>query len=97
MALATMGTPAATTLSAIQMTGAMNVTDLASLANAILNDQVNGNPVFPGAFSQKGLLYIPNRGVLKVLPGDYVAIDTKGWPILVSALSAGTGASWSHT
>ena len=97
MALKTMGSQAQTTFSAIQMTGAMTVADVATLTLSILNDQINGRPIYPGAFSSTGLLYVPNRGVLKVLPGDYVAVDTVGWPVLISALSAGTGASWVHS
>lgn len=97
MALKTMGSQAQNTFSAIQMTGSMTVADVATLALSILNDQINGTPIYPGAFSQKGLLYVPNRGVLKVLPGDYVAVDTVGWPVLISSLSAGTAASWVHS
>lgn len=42
-----------------------------------------------------GRLEIPNRGVINVLPGDLVAIDNTGWPILVSAASVGyTGSLW---
>jgi hypothetical protein len=53
---------------------------------------------YPGAFARMGLLYVPNRGVLKVLPGDYVGVDASGWPILVSAEAiAYTGTSWSHS
>jgi hypothetical protein len=97
MALKTMGSQAQNTFSAIQMTGSMTVADVATLTLSILNDQINGHPIYPGAFSSTGLLYVPNRGVLKVLPGDYVAVDTVGWPVLISALSAGTGASWVHS
>lgn len=34
-----------------------------------------------------GELHVPGRGVLKILPGDIIAIDNLGWPILVSAAS----------
>jgi hypothetical protein len=45
-----------------------------------------------------GLLYVPNRGFLKVLPGDYVAIDNFGWPILVSGNSVAlSGSIWTFT
>lgn len=48
-----------------------------------------------GAFSFNGQLYVPNRGALKILPGDVVAIDNTGWPILVSAGSvAYAGSLW---
>jgi hypothetical protein len=54
--------------------------------------------VYPGAFGPNGLLYVPNRGVLKVLPGDYVMVDTtSGWPILVSRTAIGIGSSLWHS
>lgn len=74
----------------------MSAADYASIALNILNDKVNGNPIYPGAFAQHGLLYIPNRGVLKCEKGDYVAYDPNGWPILVSAHSI-AGSGWSHS
>jgi hypothetical protein len=92
-----MGTNAQTTLVSLINSGQMATADIATIANSIKDDLTNGNPIWPGAYSQMSLLYIPNRGVLKVLPGDFVGVDTKGWPILVSALSAGTAASWVHT
>lgn len=95
MALSTLGSNANNSLSALPMSGSMAPADIAALANGVLNDLVNGNPIWPGAFAQTGLLFVPNRGLLKVLPGDYVAIDNKGWPILVSANSIATGA-WTH-
>lgn len=49
----------------------------------------------PGSFSKNGLLYVPNRGVLKLLPGDAIAVDATGWPVLVSAQAlAFSGTSW---
>lgn len=54
--------------------------------------------LIPTAFSNQGLLYVPNRGYLKILPGDWVAVDTFGWPILVSGRSVqSSAASWVHT
>ncbi len=50
------------------------------------------------AYARNGLLFVPNRGVLKVLPGDWVGVDGFGWPILVSGRSIGTStASWAHS
>ena len=47
------------------------------------------------ALSRLGELVIPNRGIIKVLPGDVVAIDNLGWPILVSGASiAYAGSEW---
>ena len=74
----------------------MAAADIATIALAIKNDLVNGNPVYPQAFSANGLLYIPNRGFLQMLPGDYVGVDETGWPILVSK-NAIAGTSWVHT
>jgi hypothetical protein len=46
------------------------------------------------SFNQQ--LEVPGRGILKVLPGDVVAVDSTGWPILVSAASiAYAGTQWS--
>lgn len=44
-------------------------------------------------------LVIPNRGILKVLPGDIVGVDPiTGWPILVSAAALSTaGSVWNIT
>ena len=71
--------------------------------NNILNDQMIASaPVaskqWGGGYAQQGTLVIPNRGVLKCLPGDFIGFDvTTGWPILVSAAAAATGAIWVHT
>jgi hypothetical protein len=44
------------------------------------------------------ILTIPNRGRLNVLPGDIVAVDASGWPILVSAAAIGyAGTNWTLT
>lgn len=97
MALLTGGTDATSTLSALLVSRNMATADIASFALAIKNDQINGNPIWPGAWAQSGLLYVPNRGVLQTLPGDYVMFDpTTGWPILVSALAM-AGGDWNHS
>ena len=96
MATSTLGTNATTSLTSLVNNPAMNVTDLATIVNGIKDDLTNTHPVWPGAYSYMDLLYVPNRGVLKVLPGDFVGVDTNGWPILVSAYSIATG-GWTHT
>jgi hypothetical protein len=49
-------------------------------------------------FNFNGFLEIPSRGIIKVLPGDVVAIDNTGWPILVSAAAiAYAGSLWTFT
>jgi len=99
MATRTLGTAATTTLTAVPFSPSaqsLSPADLATIINSILDDQNVAHPLIPSSFSYMGLLYVPNRGVLKVLPGDFVGVDGNGWPILVSANSAG-GASWVHT
>ena len=60
---------------------------------------VSSQGPMPGAFMNNGRLFIPNRGVLQLLPGDWVAVDNTGWPVLLSKLAAGTGAAgnWRHS
>lgn len=96
MATSTLGTNATTSLTSLINSAAMSVADLATIALAIKDDLTNGNPIWPGAYAQNSLLYVPNRGVLKVLPGDFVGVDNKGWPILVSKNSI-ANAAWTHT
>lgn len=109
MALRTLGTNASTSLTAMLVgtDDINNPTNLALLQLGILTPMpfVNGalvtqprnkinQPYIQGSY---GTLYVPDRGYLKCLPGDYVAFDaTTGWPILVSADCAANGA-YSHT
>ncbi len=75
---------------------ATDTADVADINQAILNDQ---NPRFPvaqidgsGGFVKEGLLYVPNRGVLTLFPGDVVALDaTSGQVILLTAHGLATG------
>ena len=99
MATKTLGTAATTTLVALPFSRGLDMADadIATIAENILNDQNNIHPIWPGAWARTGLLYVPNRGVLQALPGDYVAYDpATGWPILLSKNAAG-GASWVHS
>lgn len=97
MALLTGGTSASTSLNAILYNAAAANADVASTNNGILDDLNPAHPKWPGAFARTGLLYVPNRGVLKALPGDYVMFDTTtGWPILVSARAISAG-PWAHS
>lgn len=94
MALSQFGTSAATVLSAMTWTRQPVQADVASIAANILNDLDPAHPIFPGAFGFNGRLYIPNRGFLNLQPGDVVAYDDTGWPVLVSANSIAHGSSW---
>jgi len=103
MATVTVGTTASTSLTGLKFLpgygSGMSAADIATIALGIKNDQINGRPIYPNAFSANGLLYVPNRGVLQMLPGDYVAWDTPtGWPVLISAAAfASTAHSWVHS
>lgn len=105
MALGTMGSTLTTSLQSINGWNYQTPSqDVGSLANLMKLDYVAGippgqtvaHPLVPGGFEQNGMLIIPRRGVLQVLPGDYVGVDANGWPILVSAFSIATG-GWTHS
>lgn len=54
--------------------------------------------LIPNSLGREGLLHVPNRGVLKVYPGDWIAVDASGWPILVAGNAvAGTITDWTHS
>lgn len=106
----TIGTPATSTLWAIQTAGPLNTpsawlpptqADMAIIQANILDDSVPiATPrVFSGAFiPNQQQLFIPNRGMLQVLPGDWVAVDPfTGWPILISGRAAQNASAWTHT
>ncbi len=100
MATGTIGTNATSSLTTKTFpalaAGALSPADVAAIALLIKDDINNLHPIWPGAWSQAGTLFIPNRGTLKVLPGDYVAVDaTTGWPILLSARAVVSG-PWTH-
>ena len=101
MATSTGGTNANNSLTSLVISSQMAPADIAAIAALIFDDRKNlppnavvgalNAPIFspitamPSAFTQNGLLYVPNRGVLKCFPGDIVMVDaTSGWPILVS-------------
>jgi hypothetical protein len=94
MATSTFGTTLTTSMTAMQFTGAMPQADIATIQAAIIND-ADLSLVWPGAWAQTGILYVPNRGILKAQPGDWVAVDSQGWPILVSKNSI-ANAAWTH-
>jgi|SRR6516162_728743 hypothetical protein len=112
MATSTIGTNANNSLTAIVMVPAglsgyqllnggyfPNIADFATIDAGMLDDINPTHPIYgpTNGLTPQGLLYVPNRGVLRVRPGDYVAIDTTtGWPILISARAAASG-PWTHS
>ena len=94
MALKTAGSLTTSNLKGAQFShdpGALSNADFASIVETIYYD--TGAPavafpkVFPEALSRAGLLYIPDRGVLKVKETDWVLYTPDGWPILLSQRS----------
>lgn len=85
MALNTFGTNDTGTLSALNWNSASSPADVAQIAANIKDDLNPAHPIVPGAFAHNGYLFVPNRGFLRLLPGDWVAYGSTGWPILVSA------------
>lgn len=97
MALGTLGTNATSSLQSINnWTPSRSTSGTVGPFARLIRDDLNvTHPIVPGAMNKAGLLYIPNRGVLKVLPGDYLGVDANGWPILISAHSIAAG-GWTH-
>ena len=94
MALKTLGTNATTSLSALVFNHSADVmlpADLAAL-NALIKPDSGGNGLMSPYLTYEGQLWIPRRGWVKVLNGDYVGVDaTTGWPIVVSAAAIASG------
>jgi len=99
MATKTLGTAATTTLHAVSWSPDANLllpADMATINALVKNDQTSQLVVQP-SFGYNGLLYVPNRGVLQILPGDWIGVDTAtGFVVLVSKAAA-AGAGWVHS
>lgn len=96
MALGTAGTTAATTLTAL--TWPATIADVAAMNQLIKDDLTTGTPKAHisgiGGLSDYGILSVPNRGELRIYPGDVVAIDPNtGGVVLVTALAI-AGTDW---
>ena len=109
MALKTLGTNATTSLEAVQFypflgasaaAGQMSDSDLA-LWNAAITPNFGGTQSNNGKMgtyvSRDGQLWIPERGWLKVKPGDWLCTDaTTGFPFLLSKNAVASG-PWTHS
>jgi len=98
MATITLGTTANNSLTAIIYQASVAAADFATIMAGIKDMQVTAGvrPVLPEGLSRFGRLVIPNRGIVNVLPGDIVAIDGNGWPILVGKEVIGSS-PWVHS
>lgn len=95
MATKTLGTNATTTLTAVQWFPGMTPADLASI-NALITPDITGQPDTNSWFTAEGQLFLPDgRGVINLLPGDWVGVDGAGWPVVVSNNIIAT--SWTHS
>ena len=73
MALRTAGSTTTTVLQAIRFGADVTPQDMGTLANLIRDDKVNaaGSHLrLNQAMSNNCILFVPNRGILHVLPGD---------------------------
>jgi hypothetical protein len=83
MALLTFGTNATNTLSAFQWNNDNAVANTALINNAIKTQgTVQRNE--PAAFTNNGFLFVPNRGIIKLIAGDWIAIGSTGMPFVMS-------------
>lgn len=96
MATTLLGTGTTTSLVSLAYSPTNAVADVATIAAHILNQSNPAHPIAPGAFAKSGQLFLPNgRGIISLKPGDVVAYDHFGWPIVVSAESlAEASSSW---
>lgn len=86
MALVTIGTNATSTLSGVQWLNKVSqIADIAQISAGVLT-QGTVQKTVPGAFANNGILYLPTRrGIVQMLPGDWIAIGSTGMPIVISA------------
>jgi hypothetical protein len=98
VATKTIGTIGTTTLTGFQIPPKYNATanisaaDWATVMASIYDDSANPQQLlnqrpFAQNLVRSGVLYVPNRGLLKLHAGDWVAIDPNGWPILIGVES----------
>jgi hypothetical protein len=91
-----LGTFVTAKASQVSISLSSSATTAAGGVNVIFVRGGPGTDTYLDAGSQ--ILFVPGRGTLKVLPGDIVAVDSSGWPILVSgAAVAAAGSNWTLT
>lgn len=95
MATLLAGTKTTTSLKALQFQrGGLLPADVATIANAIKQYNVNTTPNVPGAF-ENGTLYLPNnKGSIRLSEGDWIMVDGAGFPLIIPGAIFAT--SWQH-
>ncbi len=98
MSLITGGTVATTSLDGLAWNPMSAIADVAGINN-IIKLQNAAAPLAPGSFIKGGQLFFPSRqGFINLVPGDYIFVDSNGWPIVVSAQSIASGSTdWAHS
>jgi hypothetical protein len=99
MATGTLGTTGTTVLTSINgWTAQTAIADVAAIQEAIVRQGTFRTSIVPGGFSPSGRLFLPGgRGIIQMKPGDYIGVDSNGWPIVVTSESiAAGGTSWAH-
>ncbi len=97
MATTLLGTDANNSLvSLVWQSVAVSQADVHAINELILDDQNARHPLAQtagvGGFVKEGTLYVPNRGILTLFPGDVVAVDsTSGQVILLTAYGLAAG------
>ena len=106
MALLTLGTASTTSLQCLVWQPAgMSYADASALAAYMVPDDNRGpagtsNGQMRGWFGANGTnggrLFLPReRGVINLIPGDVVAVDTQtGFPFVLSTLAANSNPAW---
>lgn len=98
MATGTLGTNSTTGLTSITFGPMSPVADVAAIAALIVRQGAGFRTgIVPGGFAKSGRLQLPGkRGVITLEPGDVIAVDHNGWPVVVSKESIADGSSSWH-
>jgi len=95
MTTSTLGTNATSSIPlAIQFFHAGNMSDQAALSAAVLDDSTH-TLIQSASVNRDGYLFVPRRGFLRILEGDWVGVTSTGWPILLSKYDVASGL-WTH-
>lgn len=87
-----------TFVAAIPSASSVTLSQAATASASVRIAIVRLGMTFSGDLSRDGRLFVPNRGVLKVLPGDIIALDNIGFPYLIPANAIGyAGSLWTLT